>query len=341
VFNFEANRYQSLLALRLSSETELDLGGDFGGVSVRALESAEADYLRLTENVLRPQLAMLVYQVTGRIEALDHYYALTRALDEAGKMAFRALLREVAAHPNLDVRLFDERGQVLAMPALVALVAGNLAEIFFYRRDILDWFLRVPRHFWLYATPTAYQQAGGVAGGCFNPRTESVMLVLSRLFEGFNRPAPGAAPFLHEFGHMLDYASGAEGLLPGLRPADGAIYTPEARALFSRGKQMERDRYVSRQNRANRPDQPMPIGHPYVFQNNTEFIAGYLEMFFRNPHYFASLNPDLYNAFALLLKQDTRQAWTSDFDLYIQQNQGFYRSGQTPPPTRITVPAPF
>jgi len=68
---------------------------------------------------------------------------------------------------------------------------------------------------------------------------------------------------------------------------------------------------------------PLSIGHPYVFQNDTEFIAGHFEMFFRNPHYFAHMNPDLYQGFALLFRQDPREAWEQDFPFYIQQNRGF------------------
>ena len=67
-----------------------------------------------------------------------------------------------------------------------------------------------------------------------------------------------------------------------------------------------------------------------MFQNNSEFIAGYLEMFFRNPHYFAAQNPALFDGFSRLFRQDPRQYWEADFPFYIQQNRSFYQSGQRP-----------
>ncbi|MEP6984765.1 MAG: hypothetical protein ABI970_04155, partial [Chloroflexota bacterium] len=78
-------------------------------------------------------------------------------------------------------------------------------------------------------------------------------------------------------------------------------------------------------------------GHPYVFQNNSEFIAGYLEMFFRNPHYFATQNPSLYSSFQLLFKQDPRDYWQADFPFYVEQNRAFYKSGQRPHASGLKV----
>ena len=154
------------------------------------------------------------------------------------------------------------------------------------------------------------------------------------------------APFLHEFGHMLDFfdaGSGSvrrsEGLLPGLRPSDGAIYTPEARRLFLKGKRLELERYLHHHHTLRLPPgEPPPIGHPYVFQNDTEFIAGYLEMFFRNPHAFAEQNPDLYEGFMELFRQDPRRAWEHDFAYYIDENRRFYASGQRAWAPGLSVP---
>ena len=81
-----------------------------------------------------------------------------------------------------------------------------------------------------------------------------------------------------------------------------------------------------------------PIGHPYVFQNNGEFIAGYLEMFFRNPHYFAAQNTELFQAFAQCLGQDPRNYWQEDFPYYVKQNRTYYLSGQRPPAPGIGIP---
>ena len=97
----------------------------------------------------------------------------------------------------------------------------------------------------------------------------------------------------------------------------GKIFTPDARDAFVKGKQIEMERY---ERQVTNPDglDPLPIGHPYVFQNNSEFIAGYLEMFFRNPHYFATQNPDLYSGFQLLFKQDNEAGITKYFTVHLR-----------------------
>lgn len=127
-----------------------------------------------------------------------------------------------------------------------------------------------------------------------------------------------------------------EGLYPGLRASDGEIFTPRARELFIKGKRLELDRYLARFH--GDLSQPMPIGNPYVFQNDGEFVAGYLEAFFRNPNYIAAQNPDLFNAYVELFGYDTRRAWPEDFPHYVNVNRNFYNSGQTPPKTRLTIP---
>jgi len=66
--------------------------------------------------------------------------------------------------------------------------------------------------------------------------------------------------------------------------------------------------------------------------------AGYFEMFFRNPNYFASQNQDLYTAFVELFGYDPRNAWKQDFPFYIDQNRTFYLSGQRPWTPHLTIP---
>ena len=121
-----------------------------------------------------------------------------------------------------------------------------------------------------------------------------------------------------------------------LPPDDGDIFTPQARDSFIKGKRLELTRYRAR--RTGDLSQPMPIGHPYVFQNDGEFAAGYLEMFFRNPHYFAGLNMDLFNAYVELFGCDTRKAWKQDFPHYIHANKSTYASGETPREPGLTIP---
>ena len=309
-----------------------------------SFSTASAKFNTLTDGQCRPQAAALNFDATGDFRSLDFYFPIVRILDDVD--SFYLLVQHIVEHPNFDLQLIgaDKADLMQQLPASARhLVAGHLAEVFYVRQDILARFLSSPRHFQLYTTLAAYQQDGGIAGGCYSPARESIQLVLSRLFEGFNGVTPGVCPFLHELGHMLDAfdaGSGSmkrgEGLYPGLRASDGEIFTPRARELFIKGKRLELDRYLARFH--GDLSQPMPIGNPYVFQNDGEFVAGYLEAFFRNPNYIAAQNPDLFNAYVELFGYDTRRAWPEDFPHYVNVNRNFYNSGQTPPKTRLTIP---
>lgn len=276
----------------------------------------------------QPQLAAYLFNVTRKPRLMNHYFPLTRALVRGQEAEFHKLVVSIANHPSFDLRLYGENraNQTAYLPPDAGyLVAGHIAEMFFQRHDLLDQFLSQKRGFFLYATPQAFKDDGGVAGGCYHPQRDAIQLVLSRLYEGFYQPTPGVAPFIHEFGHMLDHASGNRGLIPGMT---------EVLDAFRTGKALELERYERvRQGHTD----ALPIGHPYVFQNNGEFIAGYLEMFFRNPHTFAAQNPALYGAFSGCLKLDPRQYWQQDFLYYVEQNRAYYRSGQKPPKAGITL----
>ncbi|MCL4268283.1 MAG: zinc-dependent peptidase [Anaerolineales bacterium] len=313
---------------------------------MKSLTQSAEQFHALTEGQCRPQNAALTFMVSQDIRALDQYFPIVNMLSESQTEAFHQLIRQVAEHPHFDLRLIGKNKTDLThqTPNVVRyLIAGHLAEVFFFRQNLLARFLHTPRHFQIYVTPEAFQLDGGVSGGCYSPSRQSIQLVMSRLFEGFNGTKPGVCPFLHELGHMLDHfdaGSGSmgrsEGLYPGLSPRDGEWFNPRARELFIAGKRIELDRYRMRQT--GDVSHPMPIGHPYVFQNDGEFLAGYLEMFFRNPHYFAAQNPDLYAAYCELFGYDPRNAWTEDFPHYVNANRSFYLSGQTPSKTRLTIP---
>lgn len=279
------------------------------------------------------------------VREMNRYFPITNMLAETEIDEFHQLILHIAEHHNFDLQLISEnKNNLTEIPNAVRyLIAGHLAEIFFYRKNILEKFLSQPRHFQIYTTPESFHQDGGVAGGCYNPSRESIQLVMSRLFEGYQNSTPEVCPFLHELGHMLDcFDAGtgsmkrSEGLYPGLNPKDGDLYNPLARDLFIKGKRLELDRYLALE----RGDfsAPVPIGHPYVFQNDGEFAAGYLEMFFRNPHYFAKQNIDLFNAYVELFGYDTRKVWKEDFPHYVNANRKFYLSGQKPSKTRLTIP---
>lgn len=327
--------------LPVSDQPQLDFTPPGCSVSRETFAEAVLTFSRFTGGDW-PQLAFHVFSAARHPQALNTYFPLTSTLDETGQKAFYRLAQEIMLHPNFDCRLLDEHkdNRITALPHLAYFVATHLAEIFFYRRDLLASLLAAHCRIWLYTTPEAFKKDGGAAGGSFNGSRGCVQLLLSRLFEGFNAPLPGVSPFLHEFGHLLDFLDvgrgvidHSSGFLPGMRPSDGALYNLPARTAFLKGKRLEIERY---QNLS--PD-ALPIGHPYVFQNDTEFIAGYFEMFFRNPHYFAAQNPDLYESFQLTFKQDPRRYRQEDFPYYINQNRTFYLSGQRPAKSGLTLPS--
>lgn len=325
----------------------VDCGAEIGVLSGRDLQRALAEYAERTRGGYAPQLAALAYLITGAPEALAGYFPRLGALAPADRARLFALARVVAEHPHFDLRLLDV-GRRDVTPDLPGdarmLVAGQVAELFLDRQDLLARLLASPRPFRLYTTPRAFADDGGVAGGCYNGSTGALQLLLARLYEGFYAPTPGVAPFLHEFGHMLDHFDCARathgpssGLLPGLRPGDGAGYTPGARAQFLEGKQLELARYLRRCAGETGAGE-LPIGHPYVFQNDTEFVAGYLELFLRSPHAFARMNPALFQGLATLFDYDPRAAWPADFPFYIDENRRYYASGQRPPAPGLTLP---
>ncbi len=326
--------------------------GEIGLVAAGQLAQVAWRYAQITEGACRPQLAALLFEATGDFRALDFYFPITNGLkaDEAARQDFYNGMRYIAAHPGLDLQVIGRNRTNITEQSPLAvrqIVAGHLTEVFFYRRDILERFLSKPRHFQIYTNRAAFDQDGGLAGGDYSFDREAIQLEMSRLFEGFYGTTPGVAPFLHELGHMLDHFEAStgrmgqcEGVLPGMSRRDGPLFSPEARRLFSEGKQIEQQRYVLYQNGQARPTDPVPVGHPYVFQTDGEFIAGFLEMFFRNPNYFAAQNPTLYQGFATLLKQDPRRDWAEDFSFYVSENRKAFLGGQRPAPQHVTIPNP-
>jgi hypothetical protein len=346
--DFQQVRHKTIEQILLPRDGTVDFGHPYGQVSVDDLRKEAARYRAMTYGDFQPQLAMLVFCSTRKLRALDHYAALSRSLDAKGMTSFYEQVKRIAVHPHFDVTLFDDQLEKIDAPELAILVAITLIDIYFYRLDILDWLLKKTRHFWFYTSEHGFRKAGGIAGGCYQPTYRAIQLKLSRLFEGFYNLTPEVAPFIHEFGHMLDHASQGKGLLPGLHPDDKAIFSEYARMFFLRGKASELERYQNYSTRKSQQDKhpldtqladkPFPIGHPYVFQNDGEFIAGYLEMFFRNPHHFFAENADLFRAFFHVFRQDPRESWKQDFYFYVNQNRAFYMSGQPAPPSNLTVP---
>jgi len=323
------------------------LGAPRGPLTATTLRSAARNRVVAGGTPVAP-LAALAAFATGDPAPLRPCFPLTRTLDPGDLAAFDALAANLARSGWLDLRLFDTPGgrlHELPVPADAALlVAGHLTELFFFRPDLLAALLAARPRIWLYTGPESYAAGGGVGGGCYSPGEGAIKLALARLYEGLRGPAPGVAPLLHELGHMLDCLDitdgtlgPATGLYPGLRPADGPAYTPEARQLFAEGKAVEAARY-RRRAAGERGGEP-PFGHPYVFQSDGEFLAGYLELFLRCPNAFAAHCPALYAGYVALFRQDPRRAWPSDFTFYLDDNRRFYASGQRPPPDGLTLPA--
>ncbi len=314
--------------------------------SLISIDEAKQQYERLTNGQCKPQSSALSFDASGNFRSLDLYFPIINMLSSSETDTFYRLVQDVATHLNFDIQFFASKASNITqqLPKSARyLVAGHLAEVFFFRQNILERFFSTPRHFQLYTTLEAFHEDGGIMGGCYNPSRECIQIVISRLFEGFNGDKPGVCPFLHELGHMLDHFDAgsrsmgrADGLYPGLKASDGDIFNSLARELFITGKRLELDRYLARHH--GDMSQPMPIGSPYVFQNNGEFVAGYLEAFFRNPHYIASQNETLFSAYVELFGYDPRKAWKEDFPHYVKKNREFYLSGKRPPKTGLSVP---
>src|SRR4051812_774611 len=120
--------------------------GEIGKVSSQAIMAAGRRYEELTRGSSHPQLAALVFDVTGDFRALDFYFPIVNSLkhDEAAREDFYNAVRYIAGHPGLDMRVYAENRQDVtaeAPPAVGHIVAGHLAEVFFYRRDIIERFL--------------------------------------------------------------------------------------------------------------------------------------------------------------------------------------------------------
>ncbi|HEX9056048.1 MAG TPA: hypothetical protein VF818_00815 [Ktedonobacterales bacterium] len=321
-------------------------------VAVSAVMQWTERYAALTHAANPAQLPALLFDASGDPWPLAHYFPGAGILADEQRAAWFAQVGAVAAQPQLDVRLMGESQHDVTseLPASARwLVAGHVVEVLGQRPDILQAFLSRSRKIRLYTSARAFEDDGGIAGGDYDAANERVQIGLGRLFEGFGGQRPGVAPFLHELGHMFDafhVATGelgrAMGLLPGLAPEDGPLYDAEARRLFSEGKALEARRYEDlRSARAGAgADRALPIGHPYVFQNDGEFIAGYLELFLRTPRRFAALNPQLYGALARLLRQDPRAAWPEDFGYYVRENEAAYLPGKPLGPSGISIPTP-
>lgn len=310
------------------------LAAPYDAVSVRALADAARPYLSLSSHECQPQAAILLYQLTGQIEALGHYFPLIQYLSDEEKIAFHTRLNQILQDRRFRLRLKAVPAAPGTPPlpdGVGVIIAGHLLEVYFFRPEFLELVLSKRRSFWIYPTLAAYKKAGGSGGGDYHPVLRCIRMPMARLLEGFYGSEPGTTPFLHELGHLLESLNTSwwwprgNGLLPGLQ--DDEYLDTEAQALFLAGKNLEAERYRLWQKSPLQTSIPQPVGSTYLFQNDHEFIAGYLEMFFRNPHHFARQNITLYRAFERLIGWNPRQVRQKDFASYIEANQKEYAEG--------------
>lgn len=277
--------------------------------------------------------AAAIFDCTHELDALGHFLPLIHILDATQRKSFMT---------RLNALLHDSRLRINTSPHSVvgrlplsarALIAGQMLMCFFYRDDVLESILNTNPAFVLFHSRSEYERGGGVGGGCYDPRPHHILLQISRLYEGFFCEIPEVCPLLHEFGHMLDgtcmrlmeYAE-CRGELP--------LLTPAQRAAFAQAKASEYAHYMAHYH-GRATSAHHPLGHPYVFQTDGEFLAGYWELFWRNPHTMAQVCPQLFSAWRDYTQCDPRLALPRDYMGYVNGNRAFYGSGERPWPSSI------
>lgn len=282
----------------------------------------------------RVPVAAVIFDINHELEALGHFLPLINVLNRTHRHEFMARLNVLLRDPRL--RISGHRaGTHVGLPLSArALSAGQILMCFFYRPDIIAGLLETQPSCDLFHSSADYARAGGVGGGCYDVRAHQIQLHLPRLYEGFFSPTPGVCPFLHEFGHMLDGTSMRQcryaecrGELPGMSDTQ--------RMAFARAKASEHACYMAHYHGRAPSDGSHPLGHPYVFQTDGEFLAGYWEMFWRNPHTMAQVCPALFTAWCDYTACDPRIALPHDFLWYVDGNRTFYQSGERPWPSSI------
>ena len=95
-------------ALRFTEDVIIDLGTPFGEISVRLLMRDIQTRSRLTSDQWQPQLAIYVFMLSRKPQAMNGYFPLTKSLDKSQLLAFHKLIIEIAQQPTLDIRLIGE-----------------------------------------------------------------------------------------------------------------------------------------------------------------------------------------------------------------------------------------
>src|SRR5262249_15846709 len=85
-----------------------DFGVPFGQIPVKDLGDAAEHFARLTNKTATPQLAALVFGLTGQGRALDWYWPITNAFGPDSLTEFDSLRDSIAQHPHFDLHLIAE-----------------------------------------------------------------------------------------------------------------------------------------------------------------------------------------------------------------------------------------
>lgn len=278
---------------------------------------------------IRMPLAGLVFQVSKELTSLGHFFPLIRILNDTQRTEFRTRLNSLLQCGDISVTYTTATGPHMVPIIMRVVVLGQIVSCFWGRPDVIEALIHTSPSVALFADRQSYERAGGVGGGCYLPHDHRIMLEASRLFEGFYTPIPNVSPFLHEFGHMLDGTHmrlerlpHCYGRMPLMRSTDVS--------LWQKAKYCEFQCYTAWYHQRPPVNGLMPLGHPYVFQNDGEFLAGHWEMFWRNPHAMAQFTPHLFDAFKNYVNQDPREWLSHDYTGYVEGNRAFYQSGQQP-----------
>ena len=279
------------------------------------------------------QTALVLYLQSKELSALQHYFPIIGWLDGPGRQRWANLYATYLVDSPLRIAFIDTEHRPAPL-AVRTLVVGQLVSCFVNRPDVMAEFCATQPTFTICADNRTYMRVGGVGGGCYDETAHQMILEVSRLFEGYWQQNPGVSPFLHELGHMLD---GAQRRLTHGHECVGELPAMDdvQRLAWQTGKRVEVE-YYRRYQEAGRVVDSAPLGHPYVFQTDGEFLAGYWEMFWRNPHAFAAHNPDLYAGLTSYVGQDPR-SYTTDFTGYVTGNRAFYARGERAWPSQIRM----
>jgi len=283
-------------------------------------------YQRLAAaGISRPPLSVLLAEHTPALQILHHFVPLLAQLHGPPRQQFLMLLNQVGNDTRLRIHLHRDNAERAPAQWLRLSVTLQLTSCFWARPDILADVLHQQPTFDFFTAQADYQRAGGVGGGCYVPERHAIMLVTDRLCEGYRTPIPSVSPLLHELGHLLDGTcmrqngwQSPRGELPSMTWAQ--------RQAWYRAKRHEVTTYQDWQ--AHHDATNIPFGHPYVFQTDGEFLAGYWELFWRSPRLLQQHAPDLYAVFFDYVQFDVQRNQPADYTGYHTANQRCYAQGE-------------